>query len=60
MITIVSDITGKDYKESEKLLKESNFVIRDAIDNSEQSNIIDSSKKSRHKGTRIRNLKKAP
>ena len=34
MITIVSDITGKDYTESEKLLKENNFIIRDAIDNS--------------------------
>ncbi|MBE7054249.1 MAG: N-acetylmuramic acid 6-phosphate etherase [Ruminococcaceae bacterium] len=34
MISIVSDITGKDYEESEKLLKENNFVIRDAIDNS--------------------------
>ena len=33
MITIVSDITGKDYEESEKLLKENNFVIRDAIIN---------------------------
>ncbi len=33
MITIVSDITGKDYEESEKLLKENDFIIRKAIDN---------------------------
>ena len=33
MITIVSDITGKNYEESEKLLKENNFVIRDAVKN---------------------------
>lgn len=33
MITIVSDITQKSYDESEKLLKENDFIIRKAIEN---------------------------
>ena len=32
MIRIVSDITGKAYEESEKLLEDNDFVIKKAID----------------------------